>query len=176
MCISPCVIAMDVSCVAVADSSCVGGGEVWVPQQVADSPPKRGRLSVKGPIPSVFYCRLRLPFFTPAGTATLPLCGMMSMKLFLKMHACHRRRYRLVYNRFQFWWHRSDLVWEDVEDCPCTRELWDLGRKEYDSLSQRQKNLLLRNFLHRAGAPRWVWQVLVRQWPCDADDRQPTCV
>ena len=97
MCISPCVIAMDVSCVAVADSSCVGGGEVWVPQQVADSPPKRGRLSVKGPTPSVFYCRLRLPFFTPAGTATLPLCGMTSMKLFLKMHACHRRRYRLVY-------------------------------------------------------------------------------
>ena len=73
MCISPCVIAMDVSCVAVADSSCVGGGEVWVPQQVADSPPKRGRLSVKGPAPSVFLlppppsfvypCRNRNPSF-----------------------------------------------------------------------------------------------------------------
>ena len=51
-----------------------------------------------------------------------------------------------------------------------------MGRKDYDSLSQRQKNLILRHFLHRAGAPRWVLQFSVRQWPCDAAEQKPKLI
>ena len=51
-----------------------------------------------------------------------------------------------------------------------------MGRQDYDSLSQRQKNLILRHFLHRTGAPRWVLQFAVRQWPCDADEQKPKLI
>ena len=51
-----------------------------------------------------------------------------------------------------------------------------MGRQDYDSLSQRQKNWILRHFLHRTGAPRWVLQFAVRQWPCDADEQKPKLI
>lgn len=51
-----------------------------------------------------------------------------------------------------------------------------MGRADYDSLSQRQKNLILRHFLHRTGSPRWVLQFAVRQWPCDADEQKPKLI
>ena len=51
-----------------------------------------------------------------------------------------------------------------------------MGRKDYDSLSQRQKNLILRYFLHRTDAPYWIFQFSVRQWPCDADEQKPKLI
>ena len=146
---------MDASPVAVIAPTPVGGGEVRAPQQVADPPPKRRRLSVKGSAPSL------LPPPPPPPPAVLPVLPPLS-PLWNDVgeatfeDASHRRRYRLIYNRFQAWWFRSSPVWVDVDDCRCTKELWNLGRKDYDSLSQRQKNLIIRHFLHRTGAPRWI--------------------
>ena len=44
-----------------------------------------------------------------------------------------------------------------------------MGCKDYCGLSKRQKNLIMRHFLHCTGAPPWVLQFAVQQWPCDGD-------
>ena len=143
-----------------------------MPQQVFDTPPKRRRLSVKGPD------RFRFPRSPLSPAAVLPVLPLPQavwndFDEASFEDAGHRRRYRLVYNRFKAWWLRSKPHWVDIEECRCTQELWNLGRKDYDGLSQHQKNLILRHFLRRTGAPRWVWHFGIRQWPVEADERKP---
>ena len=52
-----------------------------------------------------------------------------------------------------------------------------LGRKDYDGLSRRQRNSIVRHFLHITGAPPWIlFFFATRQWPCDAEERKSTPV
>ena len=67
-------------------------------------------------------------------------------------------------------------MWVSIDDCPCTEELWNLGRQDYGALSKQQKNLLMRYFLLRTSAPVWVLQFGVQQWPCDAIEQKPKLV
>ena len=114
-------------------------------EQVADVSPKRRRLNFKGP------CAALLPPPPPPPLPVLPVlpepipfwndADEASFEA-----ACHRRRYRLIYNKFQSWWFREEPVWVKIDDCSCTPELWNLGRKEYGTLSKQQKNLIMRYF------------------------------
>ena len=58
---------MDASSVAVIPSTLVAGGEVQVAEQIAETPPKRRRLSSKGPSPSL------LPPSPPPQPVALPV-------------------------------------------------------------------------------------------------------
>ena len=166
---------MDASPVAVIASAPVFGSEVQVSPQDANPAPKRRRLSVKGPHPSVLPPpAVPPPVLLPTQPPPSSLWSDVDEVSF--EDCAHRRQYRLIYNRFMSWWFRSSPVWVDVETCGCTEELWNLGRKDYQSLSQRQKNLLLRHFLLRTGAPPWVFRFAVQQWPCDASEKKQPLV
>ena len=134
--------------------------------QVADPAPKRRRLSVKSPNPSIPPpSPSPPPVVLPTRPSLPPLWVGVDEATFEE--STHRRQYRLIYNRFMSWWLKSSPDWVVVQGCSCTEELWNLGRKDYQSLSQRQKNILLRHFLHRSSAPAWVFDFAVRAWPCD---------
>ena len=145
LCFRPCVSVMIASGVAAIASIVVGGGEVQVAEQVADVSPKRRRLSAKGP------CAALPPPPPPPPPPVLPvlpepipLWNDADEASFEAVS--HRRRYRVIYNKFQNWWFREEPVWVSIDDCPCTQELWNLGRQDYGALSKQQKNLLMRFF------------------------------
>ena len=146
-----------------------------MPQQVVEAQPKRRRLSVKGSAPSLLPPPPSLPSaLLPLLPPLPPLWNNVCEATFEE--GCHRKRYRSIYNKFQWWWFYGSPVWEDLDECRCTQELWSLGRKDFESLSQRQKNLIIRHFLHRTGAPRWVLEFAVRQWPCDDQEKKPKLI
>ena len=187
--------------VAVAVAISAGGGVARVPvPRLPDPSSKRRRLSVKGPAPSLYpplpqppvadpvirLRRLRIkgpaPFLLPrppqSPAAVLPL----STSLWKDQNEVtfeflpHRRKYRWIYNKFQYWFFDSGTVWAGLNDSGCTEELWKLGLKDFGSLSKRQKNIIMRHFLHCTGAPRWVMKYAVRQWHCDPDERRPKLI
>ena len=128
LCSSSCVSAMHASSVAVSASTPVGGGEVQVLPQVADSPIKRRRLSVKGAAPSLLpppprppvadspFKHRRLSVKGPAPSLLPPLPRSPSPVLPFSIalwndqnegsfgDLTHRHRYRMIYNKFQYWW------------------------------------------------------------------------
>ena len=176
LCIRSCITAMDIRLAAVSSPAMVGEEDLGlVPSPAASCPPKRRRLSAKISVPSVF------PFPPPPPPAILPLAALppplwediteTSFEV-----ACHRRKYRVVYNRFQNWYFRGCHLWVELPHCSCTQEIWNLARKDYSCLSQQQKNLFLRYFLRRTEAPQWVSQFSVRQWPCDVNEKKPNLV
>ena len=57
----------------------------------------------------------------------------------------HRRKYRVVLNKFMWWFKGSPAVQFDDESY-CSVELWQLALKDYNNLNRRQKNQVLRHF------------------------------
>ena len=82
----------------------------------------------------------------------------------------------MIYDKFATWWFCGHAVWVQRNDSRCTEELWNLGRKDYGSLSKWQKNLIMQHFLLCTGVPPWAMQFAVRQWPCDADEQKPKLI
>ena len=111
------------------------------PPHVAHPPSARRRLSVKQSVPSM--CS---PMPVPPA-AVLPL----STSIWSDLDAAafedlaHRRRYRMVYNKFE-WCFSSDPVCVECDDLYCTEELWRLGRKDYRSLGKQRKKSIMRHF------------------------------
>ena len=142
------------------------------PQQVADPPSMRRRLSVKQSVPTL----------SPPPPLPLAVVLPTSTSLWRDLDEAtwedltHRRRYRLVYNKFDHWWLGSDPVWVGGDEDHCTEELWNLGCKDYWGLSKPQKNSIVRHFLHCTGAPSWICKFAVRQWPRDASEKKPQLV
>ena len=160
---------------AAMGSAPVMGSEVQVSPQVASPAQKRRRLSVKSPRPAIHPpSPSPPPILLPTEPSPSPLWNDVDQATFEDSQ--HRRQYRLIYNRFMSWWFRSSPVWVDVNACRCTEELWNLGRQDYKSLSQRQKNSLLRYFLYRTGAPQWVLRFAEQQWPCDVQEKKPPLI
>ena len=182
--------------VAVSVQSPAVGGEVQVPLQVADHSIKRRRLSVKGPAlsldpppprppvadPSIRHRRLMVkgpaPFLfprpPPLPTAVLPLSTSMvtAQDEATFDDLTHRRKYRLVYNKFSYCFLQWSSLGRGHRFLQHAGAI-QLALKDFQSLSKRQKNLILQHFLHWAGAPPWILQFAVRQWPCDADEHKP---
>ena len=156
-CTFTCVIAMQAIDVADPPSRRQRlRGKQRVSQQVADSPSKSRRLSVKQSAPSLYPPPPPLVVL-PLGTS---LWNGLDEATFQDL--THRRRYRLIYNKFDWWWFCGDPVWVERDNSHCTEELWNLGRKDYVSLSKRQKHLIMQHFLHCTGAPPWAMQFAVQ--------------
>ena len=88
----------------------------------------------------------------------------------------HRKKYRWVHNKFSHWFFIGDPVWVEGTDLCCSKELFKFALKDFHGLSKRQKNLVMRHFLHWSNAPPWIFQFAVRQWPCDPDEQKPKLV
>ena len=173
--VRPRLSAMDAMFVAPIAPPPVAGSEVQVPTQVNTPSPKRRRHGVKGPDPNLTP---PAPAPPPPVLPTHPETGTIwhDVDEVSFENQAHRRKYRVVYNRFMSWWFRSRPVWEKVAGHPCSEELFNLGREDFQSLSTQQKNTLLRYMLHRTGAPSWVREFASKQWPMEDCEKKAKVV
>ena len=51
-----------------------------------------------------------------------------------------------------------------------------LAKRDFGSLSKRQKNALMRHFLFVVAAPDWIMKYACRQWPVDASEDRPKLI
>ena len=142
------------------------------PQQLAEPVAKRRRLSEKQPVPAL----LALPPL-PA-VAVLPVdpnaWGDLSRDAFDEYS--HRKQYRTVYNKFGYWWWRTNPKYVQHEHYSVTEKLWMLAKRDFGSLSKQQTNALMRHFLFVAAAPDWIMKFACRQWPVDAGEDRPRLI
>ena len=101
--IRSCISAMDIRSAAQTAPTTVGGEDlVLVPLQVSGSLPKGPRLNVKVSVPSVRPPPPPpVPAIIPSVDLHPPLWQGITEASFEE--ACHQRKYRVVYNRFQAW-------------------------------------------------------------------------
>ena len=110
------------------------------PQQLAEPVAKRRRLSEKQPVPALL-ARPPLP-----AVAVLPVdltaWGDLSRDAFDEYS--QRKQYRTVYNKFGYWWWRTEPMYVHHDQSSVTEELWNLAKRDFGSLCKRQKNALMR--------------------------------
>ena len=139
--------------------------------QAAAPAAKRRRLTAKGPAPQFG------PPAPPSPGRHLPVCTSLWNDLdeatFEKFE--HRRKYRVIHNKFS-WWFPKQVKWTGLQDSNCTEELWQLARKDFHTLSKRQKNTIMRHFLMCSRAPPWILRYGVATWPCDESDEKPKII
>ena len=177
--------------VAVSASNPVGEGEDQVLPQVADSSIKRRLLSVKGTTSSLHPPPIkarRLSVKGPAPFLLPPLPSSMAAVLPSErllwndvdettfVSTTHRRRYRLVYNKYHSLLRYCRSVWVKSDEFCSMDELSTLGSKKSFNLKRRQKIFFMRHFLQSTGAPPWVMQFAVQQWPCHANEQKPKLI
>ena len=108
-------------------------------QQLAEPVAKRRRLSEKQPVPAL------LAFPSLPAVAVLPvdpnLWGDLSRDAFDEYS--HRKQYRIIYNKFGYWWWRTEPTYVQHEQSSVTEELWKLARREFGSLSFGPASLFL---------------------------------
>ena len=89
----------------------------------------------------------------------------------------HRKQDRIIYNKVSYWWWwRIEPTYVQYEQSSVTEELWKLARRDFGSLSKRQKNALVRYFLLVVAAPEWVMKFACRQWPVDGGADRPRLI
>ena len=98
--------------------------------------------------------RLCHPRLISSPAAIQPVCN----SVWNDIHECpfedlaHRRKYRLIYNKFKWWKTRKPVLQLDDNSC-CSEELWQLGCKDSTRLSRRERCQLVRFFLDSTSAP-----------------------
>ena len=142
------------------------------PQQLAVPGTKRRRLSEKQPVPALLAPPL-LPTVADHPD-DLDAWGDLSRNTFDEYS--HRKQYRTIYNKFGYWWWRSGSTYVQHEQSSVSLELWKFAKRDFGSLSKRQKNALVRHFLLVADAPFWVVDFSCRQWPVDASEQRPRLI
>ena len=94
------------------------------PQQLASPLVRRRRLSAKQPVPSL------CPPPSSPSIAILPVdphaWGDLGRDTFEEY--THRKRYRTIYNKFGYWWWRTEPKYVGHEESSVAEELWKLGR------------------------------------------------
>ena len=102
----------------------------------------------------------------------LPLLGDMWKQVKQEdFDAMHKRsQYKLVYNKF-WWWFSRDPQVEFPADSVCTAELWALAKGQYDQLNKFQRNRILRFFLHATHAPEFLIVFAQQQWLVSAIEK-----
>ena len=77
--------------------------------------------------------------------------------------ALQRRKYRLVYDRFEHWFACRPTV-QFPDGCVCSHELWQLAVKDWSTLSKLQKNQVLHHFIMITEAPVFIKDFAASQW------------
>ena len=129
-----------------------------------DSPPpsKARRLSCKQPCQAL-----------PPPQAPLPLVPEFWQDIDKESFCAlnQRRQYRLVYNKFWWWFKRAPEV-SFPEGSICSQELWSLAQVQYDVLNKYQKSTLIRHFMIVTHAPHFLFLFAQRQWCVSKEEKE----